>query len=67
MQATVNKVTMKLAKKPIELRAGGKKYGELDQNGAVLVIKRGPETVFFDLIESAKQGHAVVIYPVKAV
>lgn len=66
MQVQANKVTSQRAKKPIELRAGGKKYGELDQNGSVLVIKRGPDTVFFDLAESAKQGYAVILPQARA-
>lgn len=61
MQNLVKKAETNRAKKPIELRAGGKKYGELGENGAVLVIKKGTKTVIFDLVESAKSGRAVVI------
>ncbi len=61
MQATVEKAAIQQAKKPIELRAGGKKYGELDANGAVLRVKKGNVTVTFNLVESAKRGYAVVV------
>lgn len=48
-------------KKAIELRADGKKFGEIDASGGVLVIKKGGKTVAFDLKESAKAGKAVLV------
>lgn len=61
MQNLVKKAEVNRAKKPIELRACGKKYGELGEDGSVLVIKKGDRTVIFDLVESTKRGHAVVV------
>ncbi len=48
-------------KKAIELRADGKKFGEIDASGGVLVIKKGGKTVTFDLRESARAGKAVLV------